>query len=465
MASIDQALKISENLFVDGEFIANLRSLVSFVTDSKNSVSNENLIRYYVDGLSGILAELGLQTEIIDNPIKNAPPFLIGKRIESSELKTILLYGHGDTVPLQQELWNEGISPSKLKIIDEKIYGRGVADNKGQHLVNLMALLSVLKTRKKLGFNIKVIFEMGEEVGSPGLFELCEQYKDYLKSDVLIASDGPRVAVDVPTVFLGSRGAINFELEVKYREGAHHSGNWGGVLRDPGVRLSHALSIITNKTGNILIENWKPTSLTEEVRDRLKLLPNTVSKTLKIDENWGEPGLSSNEKLFGWNSFSILAMKSGDIDVPVNAIQPSAKALCQLRFVVGTDENKVISSLREHLDQHGFQDIKIISENAINFEASRTNLDNVWLKKIEHILEEFYGDKIHVIPNLAGSLPNNCFTDILNIPTIWIPHSYKECSQHAPNEHLPINLLRDALLLMTNLYWNLGKNIINDIYQ
>ena len=102
MASIDQALKISENLFVDGEFIANLRSLVSFVTDSKNSVSNENLIRYYVDGLSGIFAELGLQTEIIDNPIKNAPPFLIGKRIESSELKTILLYGHGDTVPLQQ---------------------------------------------------------------------------------------------------------------------------------------------------------------------------------------------------------------------------------------------------------------------------------------------------------------------------------------------------------------------------
>ena len=458
MASIDQALKISENLFVDGEFIANLRSLVSFVTDSKNSVSNENLIRYYVDGLSGILAELGLQTEIIDNPIKNAPPFLIGKRIESSELKTILLYGHGDTVPLQQELWNEGISPSKLKIIDEKIYGRGVADNKGQHLVNLMALLSVLKTRKKLGFNIKVIFEMGEEVGSPGLFELCEQYKDYLKSDVLIASDGPRVAVDVPTVFLGSRGAINFELEVKYREGAHHSGNWGGVLRDPGVRLSHALSIITNKTGNILIENWKPTSLTEEVRDRLKSLPNTVSKTLEIDENWGEPGLSSNEKLFGWNSFSILAMKSGDIDVPVNAIQPSAKALCQLRFVVGTDENKVISSLREHLDQHGFQDIKIISENAINFEASRTNLDNVWLKKIEHILEEFYGDKIHVIPNLAGSLPNNCFTDILGIPTIWIPHSYKECSQHAPNEHVPIELLQNSLLLMTDLYWNLGSD-------
>ena len=458
MASPDQALENSNKWFTDGKFFDKLSSLVNIVTDSKNAVSVDDLTNYYTDGLSDILTELGLQTEIIDNPIKGGPPFLLGKRIESSELKTILLYGHGDTVPLQEGQWFEEIIPNELKVIGDKIYGRGVADNKGQHLINLLALLSVLKIRKKLGFNLKIIFEMGEEIGSPGLFDLCEKYKDYFKSDVLIASDGPRVAVDVPTVFLGSRGAINFELEAKYREGAHHSGNWGGVLRDPGVRLSHALSIITDKYGKILIENWKPTSLSVEVRDRLHSLPTTISETVEIDENWGEPGLSSNEKLFGWNSFSVLALRSGNIDLPVNAIQPSAKALCQLRFVVGTDTNKVISSLRDHLDQNGFNDIKIITENAINFEASRTNLNNVWLEKVEHILEKFHRGKIHVIPNLAGSLPNNCFTDILGIPTIWIPHSYKECSQHAPNEHVPIELLQNSLLLMTDLYWNLGSD-------
>ena len=458
MASLDQALENSNNWFADGEFFDKLSSLVKIVTDSKNSGSVEDLTSYYTDGLSDILAELGLETEIIDNPKKDGPPFLIGKRIESSELKTILLYGHGDTVPLQEGQWFEEIIPNELKIIDNKIYGRGVADNKGQHLINLLALLSVLKIRKKLGFNLKIIFEMGEEIGSPGLFDLCEHYKDYFESDVLIASDGPRVAVDVPTVFLGSRGAINFELEAKYRKGAHHSGNWGGVLRDPGVRLSHALSMITDKYGKILIENWKPTSLSAKVRNRLHSLPATISETLDIDENWGEPGLSPNEKLFGWNSFSILALKSGNIDIPVNAIQPSAKALCQLRFVVGTDTSEIISSLRQHLDQNGFSDIKIMTENAINFEASRTNLDNIWLKKVEHIMEKFHRGKIHVIPNLAGSLPNNCFTDILGIPTIWIPHSYKECSQHAPNEHVPIELLQNSLLLMTDLYWNLGND-------
>ena len=457
MALLEQALENSKNWIANGEFFAKLSSLVNIITDSKNSLSSEDLASYYTDGLSDILTELGLQTEIIDNPIKNGPPFLIGERIESSELNTILLYGHGDTVPLQDGQWLEEIIPNELKIIDNKIYGRGVADNKGQHLVNLLALLSVLKIRKKLGFNLKIVFEMGEEIGSPGLFELCEQYKDYFKSDVLIASDGPRAAVDVPTIFLGSRGAINFELEIKYRSGAHHSGNWGGVLRDPAIRLSHALSLITDKNGEILIDQWKPNSLTSEVKGRLKVLPTTISETLDIDENWGEPGLTPNEKLFGWNSFSILAIKSGDIDVPVNAIQPSAKALCQLRFVVGTEPLKIISSLRKHLDECGFTDVEIITENAINFEASRTDLSSNWLKKVEQILQNFHGDQIHVIPNLAGSLPNNCFTDILKIPTIWIPHSYKECSQHAPNEHLPTALLEESLLLMTDLYWNLGE--------
>ena len=172
MVSLDQALENSRNSFTSGEFIEKLSGLVRIVTDSKNSVSSEDLITYYSQGLLSILTELGIQTKIIDNYVENAPPFLIGERIESSELNTILLYGHGDTVPLQKGLWYEGLIPNELKIVDKKIYGRGVADNKGQHLVNLLALRSVLKTRKKLGFNLKIIFEMGEEIGSPGLLSL-----------------------------------------------------------------------------------------------------------------------------------------------------------------------------------------------------------------------------------------------------------------------------------------------------
>ena len=106
MSTLEQALKRSNKLFVDGIFIKKLRSLVKIVTDSKNSHRVEDLVDYYTKGLSNILAELDVQTDIIDNPIKSGPPFLIGSRMESPELKTILIYGHGDTVPLQVEDWH-----------------------------------------------------------------------------------------------------------------------------------------------------------------------------------------------------------------------------------------------------------------------------------------------------------------------------------------------------------------------
>jgi hypothetical protein len=62
-----------------------------------------------------------------------------------------------------------------------------------------------------------------------------------------------------------------------------------------------------------------------------------------------------------------------------------------------------------------------------------------------------------VLPNLGGSLPNDIFSDLLKLPTVWIPHSYASCSQHAPNEHLLAPIARDALRLMAGVFWDLGE--------
>jgi len=62
-----------------------------------------------------------------------------------------------------------------------------------------------------------------------------------------------------------------------------------------------------------------------------------------------------------------------------------------------------------------------------------------------------------LLPNLGGSLPNDVFTDLLGLPTVWVPHSYAACSQHAPDEHLLAPVVRQALELMAGLYWDLGE--------
>ncbi len=120
----------------------------------------------------------------------------------------------------------------------------------------------------KLGFNAKYLVEMGEETGSPGLRQVCEANRELFAADLLIASDGPRLRAERPTVFLGARGGLNFDMTIEAREGGHHSGNWGGLLSNPGIQLAHAIASIVSPTGQIRIPAWVPAELPASVRAR-----------------------------------------------------------------------------------------------------------------------------------------------------------------------------------------------------
>lgn len=434
-----------------------LARLVAMPTQSQLPDQDDVLRDYLSKGIAPLLDDIGFDQQIYANPIENAPPLLVAHRRESDALPTILIYGHGDVIHAQYDGWQEGLHPFETRTRDGLIYGRGTADNKGQHLINLLALKAVLETQGRLGFNVKFLLEMGEETGSPGLFEFCQAHKDTLKADVLISSDGPRLDINTPTVFLGSRGALNFGLCVDLRAGALHSGNWGGLIADPAIRLTQALSTLTDARGQLQIVSWRPTSLTPAVRAMIARLPDAETQESIIDPNWGERDLSPNERVFGWNSFAILAMKSGVPEAPVNAISGSAQATCQLRYVVGTDIDAILPDLRQHLDHFGFEDVTISQEAQVAFTATRQDADNLWVQKVVRSLENSAGGPVHLLPNLAGSLPNECFSDALGLATIWIPHSYRQCAQHAPNEHIPEGLFYSALTLMAGLFCDLGE--------
>jgi acetylornithine deacetylase/succinyl-diaminopimelate desuccinylase-like protein len=67
------------------------------------------------------------------------------------------------------------------------------------------------------------------------------------------------------------------------------------------------------------------------------------------------------------------------------------------------------------------------------------------------------GKPVALLPNLGGSLPNAVFAETLGLPTLWVPHSYAGCRQHAPDEHVLPGLMREALELMAGLWWDLGE--------
>lgn len=444
----------------DGGLEHDLAQRVAIRTESqKGATALPELRRYLTDAMEPAFAAMGFSCQIFENSYPDAGPVLLATRHEGDGLTTVLGYGHGDVILGQDEQWTKGEGPWITARDGERIYGRGTADNKVQHTINMAALNAIIQERGELGFNAKFIIEMGEENGSRGLREIIEGNREAFAADVLIGSDGPRASPDKPTLTLGSRGGVTFQLSCHLRDGAHHSGNWGGLIADPAIVLAHALSTITDARGALQIDAWLPPPRSDAVRHVLEGLEiEAGADAPAIDPDWGQPGMTPAEKVYSWNSFAVLAMTSGNPHAPVNAIAPSARAVCQLRYVAGTDAAQVLPALRTHLDAHGFTQIDIDSDAVRfgGFAASATPPDHPWALWARRSLERSSNAAPAVIPSMGGSICNDLFTDVLGLPALWVPHSYAGCSQHAPDEHVMVPLCRSALRTMAGLYWDVG---------
>jgi acetylornithine deacetylase/succinyl-diaminopimelate desuccinylase-like protein len=458
MPSRDGALARALDTFDSGRFQEVLSGLVAIPSTSQDAEHAAALPRYLEEGVAPWLARLGFESAIHPNPLPGFGPILTATRIEDPAPPTVLLYGHGDTVRGLDDQWHDGLKPWTVTEQEGRWYGRGTADNKGQHAINIAALEAVLAERGRLGFNVKLVLEMAEERGSKGLREFVAANAELLAADVLIASDGPRVEPGLPTIATGTRGTFHFDLVVKLRDGGVHSGHWGGLTRDPAVLLSHAIATIMDRDGKILVRDWLPAGgVPATVRGVLAGCPVGGGEgAATIDEGWGEPGLSSAEKIYGWNSFIVLAMVSGRPENPVNAVAPDARAHCQIRYTVDVDTAAFLPALRHHLDVHGLGMVAI--ENAgIRMPASRTAPDHPWVRWTRASMERSLGKPVQVIPNSSGGLPGDVFVNHLGVPLVWIPHSYNGCKQHGPDEHLLKSTAREGLAAFAGIWWDLGE--------
>src|SRR5262249_37703723 len=151
--SRDQAISHAERYFDEGGFFTDLARRVAIPTESQNPARGAELQRYLAEEIGPSFARLGFTWKTYPNP-KPYGPFLIAERVEDPKLVTVFTYGHGDVIRGQEGSWRAGLDPWKLTREGDRLYGRGTADNKGQHSINLAAITAALATRGKLGFNM-----------------------------------------------------------------------------------------------------------------------------------------------------------------------------------------------------------------------------------------------------------------------------------------------------------------------
>ena len=171
----DVAIERSVSYFENGEFLKDLKKVIEIPSESQTEEGLIHCGRYLDEIMKPTFRNMGFDIKIFQNPIEGFGPVLLATRIENPSLPTILGYGHGDVVRGMAGQWDHGREPWTTSIDGERVDGRGTADNKGQHWINMISMRNVLETRGVLDFNAKFLIETGEENGSLGLREVIAE--------------------------------------------------------------------------------------------------------------------------------------------------------------------------------------------------------------------------------------------------------------------------------------------------
>jgi acetylornithine deacetylase/succinyl-diaminopimelate desuccinylase-like protein len=351
---------------------------------------------------------------------------------------TLLLYGHYDVQPtgdLERWRWQDvacrpfeptyfhggrPVDPRALDAgaLDEvTVVARGGADNKGQHLANVLGALDAARAGRAQ-WRVRIVLDGEEEHGSPNLDAIARAHRDRLAADLLVGSDGPKQH-DAPTLVMGVRGLVGVELIADNgRPASLHSGNYGNIVPNPVLPLARLIDDIETRVRAYGDAHdafrREATALFAKWEGRAVWTP-FLRPTVNVNHFMSEGASPTARRTI------IPRTAHARLDIRVTPDTPPAAM-----------EDIVTRAVADHRDRApgiAFS-VRFASQPASYTSPSRPEFG--WLLRL---LEQHGGEEPVALPTLGGTLPLWVFTETLGIPALWIPAANSDNQQHDVNEH------------------------------
>lgn len=420
-------------------FLSHLQKFISFKsisTDSNYRTECENTAYW----LQELLQNTGFET-IIDKA-EHSNPLLLARYIDPENTETVMIYGHYDIQPEGIiSLWTH--EPFSLTETDNRYFGRGVVDNKGQIMIHISTILQLIQNNK-LKYNIVFVIEGNEESGNPDLEHQLEKYASFIQSDYLIISDG-ELMQGHPCIEASFRGGVNMKLQLSTAENDLHSGLYGGVVPNAAQVLSTLLASLYDEEHNIRIKHF-PKNIPQEYflgneYDQLDIQKITGTQTLFTHDGldiYTQTGMSS--------CIEITGLKSGYTGQGfLNSIPKNAEARLNVRVAPGQSTQEILELIKKHLQEQCPSFAEIIIETYEPYEPIMLNLDSPKIDEIKKILEDIYQKPVRT-RYVGGSIPIiKTFAETLNLTVISLPLANEDCNMHGIDENFDGEYIKKGL--------------------
>ncbi len=375
---------------------------------------------------------------------------------------TYLVYGHYDVQPPDPlDKWHS--PPFDPQLRDDRLYGRGVSDDKGPASIALEVLFAYLAVEGRLPVNIKVLLEGEEEVGSATLPAILDHHADQLRAEAVISADGARWRADLPSVNTGSRGNMAFELALRTASKDLHSGRFGGAVPNAAHVLAGILAGLHSRDGRVAVDGFYDgvDEPDETIRSDIAGLPfdETAFFAAIGSVPHGEDGFSTLERLWLRPTLEINGMWSGYTGEGGKTVTPAeAFAKITTRLVPGQEPAHVAQALQRHFETAcpTGSTIRFASRDDGNA-AYLVPPDLPLLQAVEDAIEDALGAR-PVRVRVGSTLPlSDMIKRALGIDTVTLSFSTADEDFHSPNEFFRLSAIEEGVTAWVALLRKLGR--------
>lgn len=430
-----------------------LQKLIAFKSISTESKYKQE-VKNTAEFIKQQLVKLNFKVEII--PTKLHPLLFAEKNVGAQ--KTLGIYSHYDVQP-PDPLAEWHSQPFSLTLKNNKLYGRGVADDKGHIAQTLSAIKEVIR-EKSLKNNLVLIYEGEEEVSSPNFTKAISGIQQRLKNvDCWYILDSEVRDKQTPMLIYGLRGIMYYELKIKSAKYDLHSGIYGNLAPNSAQILAYFLAKLKNENGRIALPNFyddvsKPTDKELQLLKMAKDNPENTKKIMTVKDFLIPEGQTyeTASKLFP--SLEINGFYSGFIGEGEKTIIPSrASAKFSFRLVPKQKIDKIDAQLQKFTYTFFNQypvDYQLQLLNTAD--AFVTELDNKFVKQITKIFNQYFQNS-PIFNRSGGSIPAaGILSHLFNKPVIITGFTSPESALHAPNENIDLELFEKGIRVLKSLF-------------
>lgn len=468
------------------------RELLTFPNDANRP---DDILRLTVF-LEGEFAKRGFATRRLDMPGSDA---ILATRDNPATDRTVLIYLQADGQPVDPSAWHQESpwtptlkqrragatsvdgNPTDWTTLpwerlydapdpEWRIFARSASDSKGP-VAQFLAAISILDAAGVTpAFDMKVIIDTEEEMGSPHLPEAVQRYRDDLAADMLVIFDGPPHVSGAPTLTFGARGIADITLTVYGPRVAQHSGHWGNYVPNPALRLAQVLASMKDGDGRVTIPGfYDGITIDDATRAILRAVPNdTAAIHARMGIAKPDAVAPTIEEALQYPSINIRGMRAAWVGSEARTIiPPLAIAEIDVRLVKESDPDRLIRLIRDHI---AAQDYYIISgreptdderarhpriirfDSSVSYLAFRTDFDSPPGRWLTAAFEHLFGETPIRLRTGGGSIPISPFVTTLNVPAVSVGTVNPDNNQHSPNENLRVfDFLRGIAIMSAAL--------------